>query len=244
MSKRSITPLKGQGALFEEAPRRKNGLKTWQELEGQTGDLPIPSYGPAGSYVDVKERAQHLANALEAFGRRNQRLGFDVAIHSDAYKDPIWRHYLDVTPVVIEGAQNNVENFLNEAKANFWAATGFQALRGSGLVGEQGLIKEPEVVARSRKMWRDFSGEYGDPKDRPARDKYKKKLEKMAGSKSKTKTLSKPKPIARTTRQQGNGPPEHVAREIRIPAAHHFSEAERQEGLRQVRQAREQIFGE
>ncbi|HEX5447806.1 MAG TPA: hypothetical protein VFW90_01235 [Candidatus Saccharimonadales bacterium] len=158
---RKTTSIEGQTSIFDE------GFTT----TSPKGEAPI-TYGPEGSYVDVGTRATLLGGSLTALGKRNQRLGFDVASHTKPYSSPIWGRYEELTPTVIEGAQRNVYNFLDVAKRDFWAATGFTAMRGLG------LISNAEIDARGRKMWRDFTHRYGDPKVRTQRDKYKRQLRK------------------------------------------------------------------
>ncbi|MBI2589059.1 hypothetical protein HYW35_02565 [Candidatus Saccharibacteria bacterium] len=94
------------------------------------------------------------------------------------------KRYEEITPIVIEGAQRNVYNFLDVAKRDFWAATGFAALRG------QGIINSNEIDARGRKMWREFTHKYGDSQVRAQRDKYKTHLAIV------TKKFPKPDQIA------------------------------------------------
>jgi len=167
---RKRTPfIEGQESLFESDEETKVGFGDIQNLS----ETPYPvNYGPEGSYVSIGKRAESLESSLTALGKRNQRLGFDVASHTKPLSGPIWGRYEDITPVVIEGAQRNVYNFLDVAKRDFWAATGFAALRG------QGVISDVEIDARGRKMWRDFTHKYGDPQVRPRRDKYKRQLKK------------------------------------------------------------------
>lgn len=171
MTRRKPERIEGQDALFNP--------DTGEINIGNSGENPNSiSYGPEGSYVDIATRAQLLGSSLLALGKRNQRLGFDVASHTKPYSSPIWGRYEDFTPIVIEGAQRNVENFLDVAKRDFWAATGFAALRKIPGLG----LKDGEIDARGRKMWRDFTHQYGDPKVRRQRDKYKRQLTKAIQS--------------------------------------------------------------
>jgi hypothetical protein len=165
MARKNMEPIDGQFALFSESG---------QPYEIQTNEPYPVTYGPEGSYTDVGIRAALLESSLLALGKRNQRLGFDVASRTKPYSKPIWGRYEELTPVVIEGAQRNVYDFLDVAKRDFWAATGFAALRALGPL--DGLMKSDEIDARGRKMWRDFTHKYGDPHVRAQRDKYRKKL--------------------------------------------------------------------
>lgn len=167
MARRKINSIEGQGLLFDDFEDTP--------IPVTEGEYPI-SYGPAGSYVRIGRRAELVHNSLTALGKRNQRLGFDVASHTKPHSGPIWGRYEEFTPVVIEGAQRNVYNFLDVAKRDFWAATGFAALRA--LKGHDKVISSAEIDARGRKMWRDFTHKYGDPKVRAQRDKYKRQLKK------------------------------------------------------------------
>src|SRR3989344_9611111 len=165
MTRKKIQYIEGQGSLFQPFEGTVD-----QSVDGN--GYPV-HYGPEGSYVDITKRAELLHSSLLALGKRNQRLGFDVASHTKPHSSPIWGRYEDLTPVVVEGAQRNVENFLDVAKQDFWAATGFAALRG------QGVISNTEIDARGRKMWRDFTHKYGDPQVKARRDKYKRQLKKV-----------------------------------------------------------------
>lgn|GEM_PF-5566163 len=162
MARKNIQPIEGQGSLLEPFE---------MVSANQTTSYPV-TYGPDKSYVDVGERAHLLHDSLVNLGKSNQRKGFDVASHTKPMSSPIWGRYEDMTPVVIDGAQRNIETFIDKAKKDFWAATGFSALRGSG------LIRESEIDPRGRKMWRDFTHRYGDPKTRSQRDSYKRQLRK------------------------------------------------------------------
>lgn len=171
MSRKNIPHIEGQSPLFDP----ETGAVYSSEPEEAS---PNVVYGPEGSYVDIATRAQLLESSLLALGKRNQRLGFDVASHTKPYSSPIWGRYEDFTPVVIEGAQRNVENFLDVAKRDFWAATGFAALRDLPGLG----LKDGEIDARGRKMWREFTHRYGDPQVRAQRDKYKRQLKRAIKS--------------------------------------------------------------
>jgi hypothetical protein len=167
MARKGIHPIDGQFTLFNESG---------QPYEIQTDEPYTTTYGPEGSYIEVGKRSALLESSLLALGKRNQRLGFDVASRTKPYSGPIWGRYEEITPIVIEGAQRNVYDFLDVAKKDFWAATGFAALRKLG--STEGLMKSDEIDARGRKMWRDFTHKYGDPQVRTQRDNYRKQLKK------------------------------------------------------------------
>lgn len=171
MSAKKNTYIPGQSPLFEGDPSRH--MRTWQEVEPEPDETTVPTnYGPEGAYVDVSDRAEHLSNALSAFSSRNQRLGFDIAANTRPHSGPIWGRYTEMTPVVMEGAQRNVDEFYRQAAREFWVATGFSAMRGLG------LMTDGEIDARARKMWRQFSEKFGDPNKLKARTKYKRQLRK------------------------------------------------------------------
>jgi hypothetical protein len=134
-------------------------------------------YGPEGSYKDLTERAEELVAALDAFGLRNQRVGFAVASNSPRHRGPIFGRYTTGIAHVQGGAERNAsQKFLNTARESFWRATGFAAIRNSGLMNEN------ELNARARKMWEQFSGRYGttiaqEDTENTARPEFKKTLE-------------------------------------------------------------------
>ena len=135
-------------------------------------DKPVVVYGEPGSYVDVIDRATHLDIALAAFGKRNQRIGFDLASNVSQYDSPIYARYRSRTHSVREGTYKNTVVLMEEAKQNFWQATGYSALRGTRLVSNRA------IDARGRKMWREFSSEYGNPSNRMHRNEYRAALKK------------------------------------------------------------------
>ncbi|MDB5170512.1 MAG: hypothetical protein JWO35_206 [Candidatus Saccharibacteria bacterium] len=141
-------------------------------------------YGKEGSYVDVAERAEHLREALGAFGLRNQRLGFGYASNTNRLSGPIWGAYKSRTPIVQEGAEANSEKFLLEAKRAFWSATGLAAMRGKGF-GDNAQIDQ-----EGKKLWREFAADYEHTSKRPQRDKYTKQLGKAAKQARKFKSAA------------------------------------------------------
>lgn len=179
MSRKALTVNPSQGTLIQEivpgelVPAEAFPSDPAEKLFGHSTYPPV-TYGEPGQYVDLAERSELLTQTLLAFGKRNQRLGFDVASHARQYSSPIWGRYRGWTPVVQEGAEANSEVFLHEAKVNFWHATGFSALRGIGLVSDR------EIDAHARKMWRGFVAQYGDPEHRLQRDAYKRQLSKLS----------------------------------------------------------------
>jgi hypothetical protein len=135
---------------------------------------PAIVYGPPESYVGLEFRSEHLNNALLAFGKRNQRLGFDYASNARPHERSIWSRYARQTPQVQEGARANVDRFTEEGKREFWKATGYSALRSAGLAPNH------EIDAGAKKEWRDFSTRLADTHNRKERDQYKRKLHKIA----------------------------------------------------------------
>lgn len=132
-------------------------------------------YGPEGSYKDLTERAEELQGALGALSLRNQRMGFAVASNTRRHNAPIYGRYREGVPFVQSGANRNTNRYLKEAKEYFWKATGFSALRGSGLMNNQ------QINTRALSMWEKFSARYGTPvndedRENTARIEYQKKL--------------------------------------------------------------------
>lgn len=165
---REINPE--QISLFELPAQAEAPVAAWQNSE-----TPYPVvYGEPGSFVGVASRATHLENALEAFGKRNQRIGFEYAAEVKPMRREIWGRYGRQTDTVLEGARRNEDIFLDKAKGEFWSATGFAALRGSG------LMSEAEIDVQARKAWVDFSGRYSNPHNRESRDDLKKTYKKQA----------------------------------------------------------------
>lgn len=158
--------FEGQPSLFaQDKPYNVTVIKT---VDGY--DIPA-TYGKEGSYVDTHERADHLIIALSAISERNRRDGFSVAPYTEPYSSPIWERYQEHTQDVIDGASRNRNMYQNILRQNFWQATGFAALRGSG------LIRERQINPRAQKMWRDFNDRYGHPHKIADRNKYKKQLQ-------------------------------------------------------------------
>jgi hypothetical protein len=153
MSKRK-SPIEGQLVLGQEPPP----------------NYPV-TYGEAGSYVDVAARAHYLIQALDAISQRNIRDGFSVAGFTMPHSEKVWSTYQENTEQVLKGAARNRGDYQQILRLSFWQATGFSALRGSG------LIREEQIDPRAGKMWRDFNDQFGHPSKRKARNKYKKQLE-------------------------------------------------------------------
>ena len=128
--------------------------------------------GMPGPHVEIITRAGHLISALNNFGLRNQRLGFDTASNTRQYNGPIWERYRGLTPLVQDGAANNADMYLQRAKREFWKASGFAALR------EVKFAPREELDAGARKEWRDFAGKHETPDKRKARQQLARKLKK------------------------------------------------------------------
>lgn len=151
------------GETFPEDPREK--------IRGHDQEPEIV-YGPPGSYVDLRLRAEFLSEALRNIGLRNQRLGFDVASNTRQYDAPIWARYRSRVPRVQEGASANVDRFGQKAKEAFWAATGYSALR------EAGIAPREEIDAGARKMWRKFTDKYEAAGKSEKRHDYERQLKR------------------------------------------------------------------
>lgn len=149
------------------------------KLEIRPGQISLPIeppavYGSKGSYVDLAERAEHLLDALQAIGPRNKRFGFDTASNDRSYNRPIKERYTGALEAIQMGAKDNAENFEEQAKQEFWQATGYIALRKT----KPRLATKGEINGGGRKMWRDFEHEYGHTSTRKQRDRYKRQLAK------------------------------------------------------------------
>jgi len=133
---------------------------------------PPAVYGPPGSFVSLEERAEHLLGALDAIGQMNQRLGFDTASNAKHYNRPIRERYQGALPAVQMGARDNEVRFFDEVRQKFWQATGYIALRSI----KPRLASRKAIDSGARKMWRDFTAEYGHTSRRQERNHYKRQL--------------------------------------------------------------------
>jgi hypothetical protein len=158
---RKHTQLEGQQPLLTVTPGREYQsptIKTWKDIADSPEDrLTALSSGESGPSIDKTERAAALISALNALAHRNMLVGFDEASLHREYKKPIWERYLDGTPKVIDSSQSKAERLLDEAQEDFWRATGFAALSGSG-------ISRGQVRTQVNRMWRSFTHDFGDPK--------------------------------------------------------------------------------
>lgn len=154
-----------QPNLFQ--PETLHNVTTIESVDGI--EIPV-SYGPEGSYISVKDRALLLIDALDSISQRNIRDGFSQAPYREPYDAPIWARYRESTQQVIDGASRNRNMYQEQLRRSFWQATGFSALRGSG------LIRERQINPTAQRMWRDFNESYGHPNKLKARNKYKKIL--------------------------------------------------------------------
>jgi hypothetical protein len=142
-------------------------------LLSQPVEMPTPTYGVDGSYVSVEERAKLLITTLDSFSARNQRKGFALSAFTSPASKEIWSRYEEETEGVLKGARRNRFLFEAMAKQSFWRATGFRALKYTG------LIRPRQVDPRGEKMWDDFYYQYSHPKTHKARIAYKKQLEQF-----------------------------------------------------------------
>jgi hypothetical protein len=198
MAKKKPTSVEGQYPLFlvdDEKPENPV-QQTWQEIEEDPAlQLQALVGDNIGPHNDVIHRAERLVEVMNALAHRNMLLGLDVAVYDGRYKQPIWVRYLDGTPSVINKSRSKVERLQAEAENNFWHATGFEALRGSG------LITGNEVGTRMAKMWRDFNTKYGSPAAEKERNRYRR---------SQTGLLPKTHPL-RKKKKRGQKDLEQVA---------------------------------
>lgn len=167
-----------QPSLFE--PENLYDVQVVRKIDGQ--DV-LTAYGPEGSYMDVAERAGNLLIALVSISERNRRDGFSIAPYTEEYSEPIWARYRWNTQNVIDGAGANRKTFQWQLRESFWKATGFSAMRGAGYMPEQ------QINPRAQKMWRDFNNKYGHPEDLAGRTKYKRRLVRQIGDKSKANQI-------------------------------------------------------
>jgi hypothetical protein len=168
MPPRRIAPL--QGSLVQLEP--SSGIEIAAEVIPAEQRVYPPSIGPPGSFVDVVERARFLTAAMDAFGQRNLRGGFDVASNSPQYKDPIEERYTkEAVPFVQEGARAHAIGYYNDARHSFWAATGLSAMRRGTR-----LASKKEVESIGKMFWRRFEAGYGSPQSSKKRDAYRRVL--------------------------------------------------------------------
>jgi len=189
MARKQPEIAKNQEPLFTGVQTTSEGsggnFHTWEEIENNPalkspyleGDITYPA-------VDLELRAHHLHKALIAMGKANQREGFGLASRIEPHASEIRGRYKRSTDARVRHATSNVESFMQEAKREFWSATGFAALRASG------LMPEGELDARGAQMWRDFSRRFAGPPHRPARDRYKANLKKQITKQKKLKRAS------------------------------------------------------
>jgi len=133
-------------------------------------EMPAPTYGPEAGYISVEDRAKLLITTLDAFSARNQRKGFGLSAFTSPASKEIWSRYEEETESVLSGARRNRFLFEALAKQSFWRATGFKALKYSG------LMRPRQVDPRAEKMWDDFYFLYSHPQTHKARQAYKKRL--------------------------------------------------------------------
>lgn len=179
MTSRRQPNIEGQEPLFLGGDGSTSeyidlSIVPWQQLEQNSLDeTPVAQPETVGIYVDLAHRAENLDGSLSALSKRNQRIGFDIAAHVRPHSGPIWGRYQESTPAVIEGANRNVDALLDKAKRAFWAASGYSALKGSGLMSDEA------IEAYAKRDWDIFRGRYGDAEKRTVRDKYRQKLRKL-----------------------------------------------------------------
>ena len=167
------TPIEGQNLLFSIPPSDKeyqaNAITDWRELEEQVTT-------ETGPHITRGERAIHLISSLNALAHRNMLIGFDSALNDKEDKKAIWQRYLEGTPIVASKSMSKAERLAVEAKQSFWLATGFTAMKGTG------VMLNGEVRTRFNRDWRDFAGEFGDPDEHKdlvrTRSKQRKNLPK------------------------------------------------------------------
>ncbi len=84
--------------------------------------------------------------------------------------------YQEKTETVLAGAERNAAFYADEARKNFWRATGYGPMRHPAVL-QTGIIRERGINPRARKMWSDFNEAFATPVEKTkARNKYKKQL--------------------------------------------------------------------
>lgn len=188
MTSKKHQNIEGQEPLFEgarDAEYTDSSITTWRQLENvespESPEAPVTQPENVGIYVDLTERAQHLDAALAAIGQRNSREGFDIAARVRPHSGGIWARYQDATPIVVEGAERNAGEYSEVIKKEFWAATGYSALRGSG------LMRSDLIERYGRKDWGDFVDKFDHPNNRPTRDRFRRHLKRVIRTSSTSK---------------------------------------------------------
>lgn len=175
MSKK-IKHIEGQEHLFTTpAGSGSNTVITpWQEIEGSPQrHLEVLVGDNIGPHVEIADRTQYLIRSMNAMAHRNMLIGFDAGVHHQQYKKPIWERYLDETPRVIDYSQTKAERLNEEAAIDFFHATGFTALKGTG------MITRGEFRTRMNIWWRRFGEKVGDPDKHQALDKLRNQQRKL-----------------------------------------------------------------
>lgn len=180
MTSRRRQPIEGQEPLFiggSSGEYADTSLTPWQQLEqGELPEAPAAQPENVGVYIDLTERAQHLDAALSAIGQRNIRDGFGIGVRQRPHSTEIWGRYQESTPIVVEGAERNAGAFAETIKREFWAATGYAALKGSD------LMRTDLLERYARKDWSNFVDKFDHPNNRPARDRFRRHLKKVIRS--------------------------------------------------------------
>ncbi|HSX47804.1 MAG TPA: hypothetical protein VLF63_03445 [Patescibacteria group bacterium] len=157
-----------QGSFFDHI----NGSELINE---SIPERPLPETvvkGPQGSYVDLDRRAAFIGGALTAFGKRNQRIGFDLASNYTPYRDSIEDKYKEKLPFVQSGASANVKSFAQQAQSDFEKGGGYEELK------QTYLFPTREIEAIKRDDWRRFTTKYSSPENRRQRDRYQRTLKR------------------------------------------------------------------
>jgi len=155
---------------LETKLRRLNSVETDEPVvEHQEDGVKTVVVGPA---VNIEERAVRLSHAISAMARRSMLSGFGIATIDERYQQPIYDRYENGTPRIDVAAKNKRERLLDDAKRDFWIASGFPAIRTEGAMSEFLLRR------RSAKMWHEFAGQFEHPPQQQLRVKVRKQLGK------------------------------------------------------------------
>lgn len=145
------------------------------KLKTAAGDQLEPTHdAPAeGLYVDLEERAILLTRALNAMAHRSMLSGLGVAIPDDQYNAPIYDRYEIHTPRLDRNAQNRSQRLFEQAREDFWQASGYPDIRRGG------WMREFLLRRRAQKMWKEFMGQFEHAPQQPERVQMRKKLKKI-----------------------------------------------------------------
>jgi hypothetical protein len=160
----------GQRRLFVESQEE---VIPWQDFGKPQNLHTVAMAGEVGPYMEVADRAERLIVLMNTLAHRNMLHGISVGGTAQEYRTNIIERYAAGTPYLLANSKNKAARLHDEVQNLFWRATGFEALRGAGILGRK------QVSARSAKMYRDFESDYGSPKKHPELVKLRRTQEKF-----------------------------------------------------------------